>query len=172
MGDPRFSQTVIFMCAHDAQHAFGLVINNPLPELTLGEVLTQMKADKIPEALRNEPVLWGGPVDEGNGFVLHSLDYALDDKTLRVGPNVGFTASREALFAMADDNPPACSLLALGMASWGPEQLDRELTENAWVVVDADPELVFNTEHGEIWNRALARIGIDPGRFSDLSGHA
>lgn len=172
MGDPRFSQTVIFMCAHDANHAFGLVVNNPLPDLTLGEVLTQMKATDIPAIIRDEPVLWGGPVDEGNGFVLHSLDYALPGKTLRAGPDIGFSASREALFAMASDNPPACSLLMLGMASWGPEQLDQELTENAWVVVDADPDLIFNTDHAEKWNRSLARIGIDPGRFSDLSGHA
>lgn len=172
MGDPRFSQTVIFMCAHDAQHAFGLVINNPLPELTLGEVLEQMKADDIPDSIRNEPVLWGGPVDEGSGFVLHSLDYKLPGKTLQIGPNMGFTASREALFAMASDEPPACSLLALGMASWGPEQLDRELVENAWAVVDADPDLVFNTDNSDKWSRALARIGIDPGRYSDLSGHA
>lgn len=172
MGDPRFAQSVILICAHDSSHAFGLVVNSPLPDLTLGEVLSQMDVKRVPASIAGTHVLWGGPVEEGNGFVLHSLDFTLPEKTLRVGPDLGFSASRDALLAMAEDNPPACSLLALGMASWGPGQLDQELTENAWLVAEADPELIFNEDHGGKWNRALARMGIDPGRYSDASGHA
>jgi putative transcriptional regulator len=170
MPDPRFSKTVIYMCAHNAEGAMGLVINRSINSLSFPDLLEQLGI-KTTIADQHTRILFGGPVESGRGFVLHSPDYQ-QETTLVVDTTVALTATVDILKAMAGGIGPDHSLLALGYAGWGPGQLDGELKANGWLQVDADEELVFGSALETKWERALAKIGIDPSMLSSATGHA
>jgi putative transcriptional regulator len=169
MGDPRFHRAVIFMCAHDENGAMGLVLNNVMPGLDLSELLGQLNIDRQP-ATPAAPVMNGGPVESARGFVLHSTDFT-QPETVRVGPELGVTGTIEALRAIAAGDGPQKMLFMLGYAGWGAGQLDRELQQNAWLVTDADAEIIFGDAERK-WDRAVRKIGIDPAMLSGDAGHA
>jgi putative transcriptional regulator len=170
MRDPRFARTVIYMCAHNAEGAMGLVINRVLEQITFEDLLTQLGIDA---SHSREPIRvhFGGPVETGRGFVLHSPDYS-HDGTLVVSTSVALTATIDILRAIAAGKGPRHHLLALGYAGWGPGQLDTEIRANGWLHVAADEALVFGPDLDEKWDRAMAKIGIDPRMLSDAAGHA
>jgi putative transcriptional regulator len=170
MSDPRFSKTVIYVCAHNSEGAMGLVINKQVDELTFSDLLEQLE---IKPAFSKSPltVLFGGPVDQARGFVLHSAEY-LKDATLRVTDSFGLTATIDILRDIAEGNGPKDKILALGYAGWGPGQLDAEIRENGWLHVEADDTLVFGDELADKWEMAIKKIGIDPRMLSDEAGHA
>ena len=170
MTDPRFEKSVIYVCAHNSDGAMGLVVNRAIDSLTFPELLQQLEIDP---AAGNDSVrvLFGGPVEQARGFVLHSPDY-LQDASLVVDENVALTATIDILRAIAEGKGPANCLLALGYAGWGAGQLDSEIKSNGWLSVDADADLVFGCDLDEKWERAMAKIGIDPRMLSDDAGHA
>ena len=170
MTDPRFEKSVIYMCAHNADGAMGLVINRAIDSLTFPELLEQLEIDSGSggDQIR---VLFGGPVEQARGFVLHSPDY-LQDASLVVDDNVVLTATIDILRAIAGGTGPNNCLLALGYAGWGAGQLDSEIKSNGWLSVDADEDLVFGCDLDEKWERAMTKIGIDPRMLSDAAGHA
>ena len=170
MTDPRFEKSVIYVCAHNSDGAMGLVVNRAIDSLTFPELLQQLEIDP---AAGNDSVrvLFGGPVEQARGFVLHSPDY-LQDASLVVDENVALTATIDILRAIAEGEGPANCLLALGYAGWGAGQLDSEIKSNGWLSVDADVDLVFGCDLDEKWERAMAKIGIDPRMLSDDAGHA
>ena len=170
MQDPRFTQSVIYLCAHTADGAMGLVINRPLARPSFDELLRQLEIAPVPPARRIR--LWsGGPVDGGRGFVLHTADWT-GEGSLRVDEALALTASLDVLKAIAEGGGPREGLLALGYAGWGPGQLDTEMQQNAWLSVPADEALVFAGEHDSKWRRALASLRIDPLSLSSAAGHA
>lgn len=173
IGDPRFERAVIFICAHDREHAMGLVINRPLDALSLGEVLDQLSLP-CPEPRRGEAVLLGGPVQRERGFVLHSDDFrASDGATLAPPGGLACTPTREALQALSRGDPsPRRSRLALGYAGWGPGQLEQELRKNVWLTCAADEALVFDTPQDRLWTAALGRLGVDPSFLTAEAGQA
>ena len=170
MTDPRFEKSVIYMCAHNSDGAMGLVINRAIDSLTFPELLEQLEIDSGSggDQIR---VLYGGPVEQARGFVLHSSDY-LQEASLVVDDNVVLTATIDILRAIADGTGPNNCLLALGYAGWGAGQLDSEIKSNGWLSVDADEDLVFGCDLDEKWERAMTKIGIDPRMLSDAAGHA
>ena len=170
MTDPRFEKSVIYVCAHNSDGAMGLVVNREIDSLTFPELLQQLEIDP---AAGNDSVrvLFGGPVEQARGFVLHSPDY-LQDASLVVDENIALTATIDILRAIAEGKGPANCLLALGYAGWGAGQLDSEIKSNGWLSVDADVDLVFGCDLDEKWERAMAKIGIDPRMLSDDAGHA
>ena len=170
MPDPRFSKSVIYMCAHNAEGAMGLVINRSIDSLSFPDLLEQLGIDAI-NADQQIRVLFGGPVESGRGFVLHSPDYQ-QDATLVVDETVALTATVDILKAIAGGIGPDQSLLALGYAGWGPGQLDGELKANGWLHVDADKDLIFGSGLETKWERALEKIGIDPSMLSNVVGNA
>lgn len=170
MPDPRFAQTIIYMCAHNAEGAMGLVVNRALETLSFGSLLTQLGIPICGERIER-PVHFGGPVDTGRGFVLHSRDYERDG-TMTVTDAFALTATVDILKAIAGGTGPRQHLLALGYAGWGPGQLDSEIRANGWLNVDADAGLVFDDDLNTKWERAMAKIGIDPRMLSDEAGHA
>ena len=142
MGDPRFEKSVVFICAHSEDGALGLIVNKPAPELEFGALLEQLGIDVgTPE--RNIQVHFGGPVDNGRGFVLHSGDYVSEQATLQVSERFGMTATLDVLEAIARGNGPDDALLALGYAGWGPGQLEDEILQNGWLTCEASPDIVF-----------------------------
>ena len=170
MPDDRFSKTVIYMCAHNAEGAMGLVVNKPLETLSFPDLLEQL--DIVPSGLQDPiKVHFGGPVESGRGFVLHTPDY-VQEATMVVDDHIALTATVDILQAIADGIGPRQSLLALGYAGWGPGQLDSEIKANGWLHVAADPQLVFGTGMDEKWEKAMLKIGVDPRMLSDEAGHA
>lgn len=169
MSDPRFDKTVIVMCAHDAEHAMGVVINKPKDDLTLSEVLGHLG---LKAAGAERVVLDGGPVRPDRGYVLHSEDFAAGDATQSVAPGVRLTATRDVLEAVASDRAPANFVLALGCAGWSAGQLESELRHNAWLVVDYNDAIVFDATHDDKWERAIKSLGFEPSQLSEAAGNA
>ena len=170
MRDERFAKSVIYMCAHSEEGAMGLVLNQRLDSLTFAELISQLELDEK-HLSRDVPVHFGGPVESGRGFVLHTSDYQ-QDATLEVVNGVALTATVEILKAIAQGKGPQKSLLALGYAGWGPGQLDMEIRANGWLQVPSDSEIIFDIEPNTKWARAIQRLGIDPRMLSDDVGHA
>ena len=170
MQDERFAKTVIYMCAHNAEGAMGLVVNRSLDALSFPDLLEQLEIDTS-TTMDDVDVLFGGPVETGRGFVLHSPDY-LQEGTMVVADGVALTATVEILRAIASGNGPQRHLLALGYAGWGPGQLDSEIKANGWLNVGADDGLVFDSNLNTKWNRAMSKLGIDPSMLSESAGHA
>jgi putative transcriptional regulator len=170
MRDPRFQRSVIYMCVHTAECAMGLVVNRLVNSLTFPDLLQQLNIDS--ENLRQSiRVHFGGPVESGRGFVLHSGDFQ-ETGTTPVPGGLALTATIDILKSIAGGGGPRRSLLALGYAGWGPRQLDGELQANAWLSAPADEDIVFDSDLDSKWERAMAKIGIAPQQVMGLSGDA
>ena len=170
MLDERFVKSVIYMCAHTEDGAMGLVVNKILEDINFPDLLEQLDINSKTNG-KDIGVHFGGPVESGRGFVLHSSDYQ-QDGTMVIDPQIALTATTDILRDIAKGAGPAQSLLALGYAGWGPGQLDAELQANGWLSVDAEPDLVFGIEPDKAWQIALAKIGIDASMLSGEAGHA
>ncbi len=170
MKDPRFAKTVIYMCAHSADGAMGLVVNKVLDSLNFPDLLEQLglECSSLGERIN---VHFGGPVESSRGFVLHTSDSA-QDATLVVDGEVGLTATVDILKVIAAGNGPRRCFLALGYSGWGPGQLDQEIMKNDWLSVPPDEGLVFGPDLDGKWEQAMDKIGIDPSMLSDTAGHA
>ncbi len=172
MGDPRFERSVIYICAHSPENgALGLIVNKPAPDLMLGDLLEQLEIPTGP-ASRDIHVHFGGPVELGRGFVLHSPDYSASEATLGIDGRFSMTATQEILRALADGTGPASAMLLLGYSGWAPGQLEAEILADGWLVAEASPELVFSMAADEKWTAALAGIGVDPKSLSPVAGRA
>ncbi|WP_374654499.1 YqgE/AlgH family protein [Dongia sp.] len=170
MRDARFTRTVIYLCAHTSDGAMGLVLNRLVGALTFPDLLSQLGIDPVPDA-EHIRIRSGGPVETGRGFVLHSADY-VEDATLKVGSEIGLTATLDILRDIAAGQGPRRSVLALGYAGWGPGQLDAEMQANAWLNVPADEELIFDDDLNEKWERCIGKLGVNISALSGDIGHA
>jgi len=172
IGDERFERTLIYLCVHNSEGAMGIVVNKAAPHITFPDLLDQLAIRVNRAAPRPSvdcPVLVGGPVEMGRGFVLHTGDYYSQDSTLPVDHGIGLTATIDVLRAIAEGEGPSRAVLALGYAGWAAGQLEAEIQANGWLHCDADPELLFGSNLSGKYSSAMAKIGID---LSALSGHA
>lgn len=178
MEDTRFQKSVIYLCAHSSDGAMGIVVNQRARKVTFSELLVQLEvigeqdAIRFAESVENVPVLKGGPVETGRGFVLHSTDFFIKDSTLSIDPGVNLTATVDILRAIAKGEGPAQAVLALGYAGWSPGQLESEIQQNGWLSCPADPSFVFGDDLDAKYDRALRKIGVDPAMLSGASGRA
>lgn len=170
MLDPRFQRAVIYMCAHSEDGAMGLVVNKLFGTITFNDLLDQLDL-QMSEAKVNFPVHYGGPVESGRGFVLHSTDY-LREGSLLVDEDVALTATIDILRAMAEDRGPKRCMLLLGYAGWGPGQLDNEIQANGWLNVPCDEKLLFDRDLDTKWEKSIAKIGVSLSMLSAEAGHA
>lgn len=171
MGDPRFEHSVVLLCSHSEQGAMGLIINKPNREIRMSDVLDQLDIAGSPE-MTNLVVHFGGPVETGRGFVLHSDDYTSSLHTLSVPGGFGMTATLDILEEIAQGKGPDSALMMLGYAGWGPGQLEQEIAQNGWLTADASPNLVFQVPASQQWAAALESLGVDPLSLSSAAGHA
>lgn len=179
MNDPNFEKSVVYLCAHSDQGAVGIVINQPADGITFSEILEQLEISTPSSDTTedNRPIVIGGPVETGRGFVLHSTDYCKEDATLvthdKSGEGkVGMTATLDILKAMAQGGGPQRALLAIGYSGWGPGQLESEIQANGWLTCPAENDLVFDEDFETKWDRAVELLGIDPAFLSSDFGHA
>ena len=178
MADKRFARSVVYVCAHSADGAMGIVINKVASEVNFRDLLVQLdivqarNEPHLPREVNQVRVHRGGPVETGRGFVLHSADFFLDNATLPIADEVCLTATLEILRAIADGRGPGRALLALGYAGWGPGQLEHEIQSNGWLHSQADRGLLFDDDVDGKYDRALAKIGVEPAMLSMEAGHA
>lgn len=180
LNDPNFDHAVVLVCRHDEQHALGLVLNQPMERVNFKRLVDDLDIDLESEhdpkgQLANSLIYRGGPVETERGFVLHSLDYALSDGTLKVNAakgEFGLTATRDILVDMAKARGPEKAIVTLGYSGWSAGQLEQELTQNAWLIAPASPELVFCRDTQKLWSKALQSIGIRSENLSGLTGTA
>ena len=170
MTTPHFTQAVIYVCAHTPEGAMGIVLNRKLASPSFGDLLEQLDVTPKPP-VRHIELYRGGPLDAARGFVLHTTDWT-GDGSLMVDPQVALTASLDVLKSIADGGGPQRGLLALGYAGWGPGQLDREMTENAWLSAPASVDILFDGDHETKWRRAMGILKVDPLLLSGTAGHA
>lgn len=171
MSDPRFANAVIYLAAHSADGAMGLMVNKPAEGMSLAEVLEQLNENAEPDQSALGVHL-GGPVEAERGFVLHSNEYRSALQTLDIQNGFALTATLDVLEDIAAGNGPEKALLMLGYAGWGPGQLENELAMNGWLTCDAEMDLVFDLKDETKWTAALNSLGVDPISLSAMAGHA
>ncbi len=175
MHDASFEASVVFICAHGSEGAFGLIINKPAPLMSFADLVDKIDYPSSVSAIKDEilhkPVLYGGPVEKMRGFVLHSADYKGDEMTLKIGKSYRLTATVDVLRDIAEENGPKKHLVALGYSGWSPGQLENEIMHNGWLHCDCDDELLFGENLPAKYNLAMSKIGIDPRMMSSDVGH-
>lgn len=156
----------------------GLIVNKPLPDLTLESLLDNLELPVaqggagLGNPVETVPIHFGGPVETSRGFVLHSPDFFSAEGSLQVLDSVTLSTSVEILSALARGQGPADVLIALGYAGWGPGQLESEIQVGGWLIADASPRLLFRLEAQTKWLSALKHLGVDPRHLSGVTGHA
>jgi putative transcriptional regulator len=178
MPDERFARSLIYICAHSSEGAMGIIVNQRAANINFRDLLVQLEvipaADliQLPERAGITPVLKGGPVETGRGFVLHSADFFIENSTLPIDEGICLTATLDILKAMARGDGPADAVLALGYAGWSAGQLENEIQENGWLHCPADTELIFGDDTDGKYEKALRKLGIELGQLSSEAGHA
>ena len=168
--DERFFKTVIYMCAHSSQGSMGIIINKKIDYDLYPDLLEQLGIDK-PLDNKKLFIRYGGPVESGRGFVLHSDDM-IRKETLNIDKGVALTSTTEFFDDLSSGKGPKNSILALGYAGWGPGQLEDEIIKNSWMTLSVDTSFLFDEEVSRKWKEAYKIMGVDPNNLSFKSGRA
>jgi len=170
MVDPYFSKTLTFVCEHNDQGALGVVVNRPI-DMTLRALFERLSMTLEPSEIADAPIYFGGPVQTDRGFVLHA-PAGQWQSTLRVREAIGLTTSKDILEAVGRGKGPARMMVTLGYAGWSPGQIEHELSQNAWLTVEAKDAIIFDLPAEERLAAAMELLGIDFTRLADDVGHA
>lgn len=165
-----FANSITYVCEHNEHGAMGIVINHPL-DLSLDEIFEHLEIRDIKQP-HSEKILAGGPVQMDRGFVLHRRSLKKWQSTLPVSDQIELTTSQDILNAIAHDEGPAESLVALGYAGWSAGQLEQEIASNAWLTTPADSEIIFKTPVELRAKAAAAKLGVDLSLIAPGAGHA
>src|SRR3989339_57474 len=165
MPDPRFAGKVIYLCAHNDEGAMGLVVNEPMTEISLEDVFKSVKIPVPPRQL--SPLYMGGPVEAANAFFLYSSEYRAEN-FFEVSKSVHLTSDPQLLYDLAAGHGPENLLVALGYSGWGAGQLEAELTVDGWLTLPADDEIIFHTPDRLKLQKAAQRHGIVIALFGDV----
>lgn len=169
LNDSCFTRSVIYMCAHDQMGAMGVIINYPIENVKICDVMDQLNIKPLSGS--NLPVYFGGPTENNRGFIIHSDDFMAAGAVCH-NDGVVVTSNAEVLQAIANEQGPRNALLALGYAGWSPRQLEAEIESGSWIIVSATKQLLFNTDSDMKWELAIASLGFDIGHLSSTVGHA
>jgi putative transcriptional regulator len=156
--DPNFARTVVLLCEHADEGAFGLIVNRP-SEVSAAEAVHLEPAVDHPNDL---PLLIGGPVEPQRGWILTASEP--DGVEAReLGSGLYLSASPVLLRRAITTRPfPRRTIVLAGYAGWGPGQLDRELEESAWLIMPVELDLIFEIPSAGAWELAIRRLGADP----------
>lgn len=170
LGDEWFFKTVIYMCAHSPEGSMGIIINKKIDYDLYPDLLEQLGIDK---PLKNKKLFlrYGGPIESGRGFVLHSDD-SIHKETLNIDKGVALTSTAEFFDDLSIGKGPKNSILALGYAGWNPGQLEDEIMKNSWMTLSVDNSFLFDEEVSQKWSQAYKLLGVDPTKLSFTSGTA
>jgi putative transcriptional regulator len=167
LDDPNFDHSVILVCEHTKEGAFGLVIN----KILMNSITPLLQSFGMEKTQLDLPVHYGGPVRPEQGYIIYS---PCNEKysSIIIAENLAMTASKDILFDIASGNAPEKFIFALGFAGWGANQLEEELMMGSWIVAPADFNVIFSVPDSEKWKAAAGLIGVDFDRYCDLSGSA
>lgn len=168
--DERFAETLVYICSHNKDGAMGFIVNKRIKEFSFADLANQLPINTL-RPIEPIDLHQGGPLEKVRGFVLHSTDYIKDD-TIVIDEKIAISSSIDIITDIAFGTGPKDNLIALGYASWAPQQLENEIINNSWLVTTPTPELVFHTKDEEKWQKALDSLGIDFNRLSFRQGHA
>jgi putative transcriptional regulator len=167
LADPNFNRTVVLLCRHNEEGAFGLVVNRPV--MTSGPVMVQVRSDATTERetldTSEELQVWvGGPVEPQRSWILvgHDEDAAEQERSVSIVDGLYLSTSPELLRRVLGPKPPARTRLIVGYSGWKSGQLEAELRASAWLTSEVDRELIFGTAPDRMWETALRRLGADP----------
>ncbi|MCP4392954.1 MAG: YqgE/AlgH family protein [Alphaproteobacteria bacterium] len=169
LAEAEFERSVVYVCSHTDQGAMGVVVNRHVDGVMFSELLDQLEISSFYHD--ESKITYGGPVDPHRGFVLHSLDY-LHDSSIVVNDNLALTGSVDVLRQIAIDEGPRKNIVLLGYAGWDAGQLEEELKENSWLVVDPSDDLIFCGDYDHKWEMAIETLGIDAHMLSAQAGVA
>ena len=171
MTDRYFERSVIYMCEHSEEGAMGIVINQP-STMTFRELIHQADKDAVVEDSKSEQiVVCGGPVNQDRGFILHQTQPGWGS-SIAVSPDLMVTTSKDILAVLGNDKGPDKSIVALGYAGWEAKQLEQEIQDNSWLVVEADEDILFNMPIHAKWQAAVNKLGVDVWQLTQDVGHA
>ena len=166
--DERFEKSVIYMCVHSKDGAMGIIINKKIDYDLYPDLLQQLGIDN-PLIGKKLYIRYGGPVESGRGFVLHSDEF-IRKETLTIDKGIALTSTSEFFDDLSKGNGPKNSILALGYAGWGPGQIESELISNSWMTLRTDSNFIFDESVSNKWNDAYDLLGVDPNKLSQFSG--
>lgn len=171
MNDSRFDHAVMVMLEHNSEGAMGLIVNKPLSGIDFADLMDQLEIKVTVPEITDRPVLFGGPVEIGRGFILHSTDKLLPQSVL-LGENIAVTTLMEMLDLIGNGVGPKDMLFCLGYAGWTAGQLDDEIKQNAWIFANLSHELLFQLPSEKRWDAAMALAGVNPDFLTTSAGHA
>ena len=169
LADPSFQKTVTYICEHHENGAMGIIINQPI-DLTAKELFSYLDLDANDTSEDDSPLFYGGPVQKERGFVLHSTDKVWEE-TVVITEDISLTGSKDILKAIANNNGPESTMIALGYAGWDAGQLETEVGTNSWLTVPADKHIIFETDYDKRWAAAARKLGVDVNLIPKDPGH-
>ncbi len=174
MKDPIFEQSVVFICHHDEEGAMGLILNKPISNMTFTELTAHFMEDDTPSFssdFTEKPVRMGGPVEDSQGFVLHSSDYKAKEQSTKIGENIYLNASIDLVTDITKGEGPSRFISFLGYSGWSKGQLEREIMANGWLHCSVKPDFLWRTPIEDIWKLSLEMVGVSVSSLSYQAGH-
>jgi len=170
MADPYFAKTLVYICEHNERGALGIIVNRPI-DINLASLFEKIDLPLKAGGFSEMPVYFGGPVQTDRGFVLHTPVGGWQS-TLIINGNIGLTSSRDVLQSVGDEGQPREILVSLGYSGWAAGQIEYELTQNAWLSVPAQSDIIFNLPYEERRGAAARALGVDLTHLAEGAGHA
>ena len=172
LNDIFFSKSIIYLTHHNKDGALGIVLNYKIMSIKGAELFKKLKINDVKNNLDMDFLFHiGGPLNQNNGFILHSQDYK-SQHTLKVTKDVNLTCSTEIITDIAKNKGPKKYFISLGYSGWGPGQLEDEIKQNSWINLSEELDLLFDVDSEKKWRNALKKTGIDFKKFSSHSGNA
>ena len=170
ISDGVFDKSIILICEHNANGAMGFILNKPLIDVSLEQIWTNIGYKKKKSYLTNEDVFIGGPLASNAMFVIHSAEYFIDKKTIKVCEEISVTGTKEITDDIQKGQGPRKAIFLLGYSGWTPGQLEDEIMMDSWFVSEKFQNLIFSVDYQTKWTDALFLIGIDPSKLSSYAG--
>ena len=165
-----FDKSIILICEHDANGTMGFIVNKPLKDVSLGTIWANLGYEEKNLRLASEDVFIGGPLASNAMFVIHSPEYFIDKKTIKVCEEISVTGTKEITDDIQKGQGPRKLLFLLGYSGWAPGQLEDEIIRDSWFVSEKIENLIFSVDYQSKWSEALFLIGIDPSKLSSYAG--
>ncbi len=170
ISDGIFDKSIILICEHNANGTMGFIVNKPLINVSLESILTNIGYEKKNPYFTNENVFIGGPLASNAMFVIHSPEYFIDKKTIKVSKEISVTGTKEITDDIQKGEGPRRAIFLLGYSGWIPGQLEDEIMRDSWFVSEKFQNLIFSVDYQTKWTDALFTIGIDPSKLSSYAG--
>ena len=172
LNDAFFSKSIIYLTHHNKDGAVGIVLNYKIMDIKGSELYKKLNINNVKEHLETDFTFHvGGPLNQNNGFILHSHDYKCES-TINISKKVKLTCSTHIISDIAHNKGPKKFFISLGYSGWGPGQLEDEIKQNSWIHIKEELDLLFEIETKKKWNNAIEKTGIDFTKFSSTSGNA